>query len=90
MFALSSQVVPLRGPGSKGYLSVGQDSSIGQASLAAVYSYTLERQQTSEASLDSPFRELWAGRSVVIRQSSFYATPRGDAVLNIQLRLTRR
>jgi hypothetical protein len=90
MFAVGNQINLLRGTGSTGHLSVGQDSSVGAPSLAAVYSYSTQRRQRTEASLSSPWRELWAGRSVVIRQRATWRHGPGDAVTNVRLRLTRR
>jgi hypothetical protein len=91
MFAVGNQLVLLTGPGTTGHLSVGQGSNIGgSASLAAVYSMGTKRRQASEAKLSSPWRELWAGRSAVVRQRATFDTPRGDAVTNVRLSLTRR
>jgi len=90
MFGLSNQGGPLTGRGSTGHLSVGHDSFVGEASLAAVYSFGTLRRQPSETALDSPWRELWAGRSVVIRQQEIGTTPRGASILDVRLRLTRR
>ena len=90
MFAVGNQVEPLKSPGATGYLSVGQDSSIGKASLAAVYGFRTKRPQASESSLTSPWRELWAGRSVVIRQRAVWRHGAGSAVTDVRLRFIRR
>lgn len=92
MRAVGNQLVLLRSPGATGNLRVGHDpfGVPGAASLTAEYGYGTRRRHASETSLSSPFRELWAGRSAVIRQRAVFNTPPGDAVTNVRLSLTRR
>ena len=92
MFAVGNQVVPLRGTGGTGHLSGGQDPFIvsGAPSLAAEYQYNGQRPQASVGSLTSPWRELWAGKSALIRQRAVFGTQAGNAVTNLTLRFTRR
>ena len=90
MFAVGNQLVLLASPGTTGHLSVGQDSFIGKASLAAEYGFDTKRRQASGTSLSPPWRELWAGRSVVIRQRAAFGPPSHRAVTNVRLSFRRR
>ena len=92
MGAVGNKLVLLKSPGATGHLAVGHEplGVPGAASLAATYGYNSQRPQASETSLTSPWRELWAGRSAVIRQRAVFNTPAGDAVTNVRLSLTRR
>ena len=78
---------PVTSPAATWGVAVGNDPSFGAASLAAQYLYFTKRRQVSEGSLSSPYRELWAGRSVVVRQRFVRDDKR---VTTVRLQFTRR
>jgi hypothetical protein len=95
MRALGNQRERLSSPGAEGMLYVAQVGGFripGKASLSAEYGYSTLGAEGAEAPLRWPWRELWAGKSVTLRQGLVLeAFPgRRPWVWEVRLRLTRR